>query len=357
MNTSIQESGSTFLTADQVYNWGMELLARLSVTEEGARDIMDVLVHANLRGVDTHGIVRLKDYVQRLRDTSCHNIKLLHDERVFALVDGGNNPGPIVGKYAMNYAIKKARSLGSGFVSVRGSNHFSTAAYYSLMAADENMIGITLSIASPRIAPWGGLDAVIGNNPWSVAVPGYEFPVVLDMANTVVAMGKIRTCLREGIPLEPGWAMDSDGNPTTDAELANNGLLMPIGAHKGVCISMMVDLLCVGLSQSAVFSNNVRRVEDSQNPQNVSHLFVAVDFKNLISLEEFKGSVKRYADIVKSVRRKDGCNEIYLPGEIEWNTFVKRRREGFPLSNRTVGQLNLLAESLGAPLLCEFSQI
>jgi LDH2 family malate/lactate/ureidoglycolate dehydrogenase len=90
----------------------------------------------------------LKDYVQRLRDTSCHNIKLLHDERVFALVDGGNNPGPIVGKYAMNYAIKKARSLGSGFVSVRGSNHFSTAAYYSLMAADENMIGIPLSIAS-----------------------------------------------------------------------------------------------------------------------------------------------------------------------------------------------------------------
>ena len=339
------------ITAEQIRAWGRSLLSKFSVSEEGADDILDVLLQSNLRGVDTHGIIRVIDYAKRLQNTSCGKIEIVKDGKGSALVDGHNNPGPVVGKFSMNLAIEKAREHGMGCVCARNSNHFSTCAYYSMMASENEMIGIVLSTASPRIAPWEGLDAVIGNNPWSISLPGYTFPIVLDMANTVVAMGKIRTCLREGKPLEPGWAMDSEGNPTTDPVAANSGLLMPIGAHKGVAISMMVDLLCVTLAQSVAFSNDVKRVEDSSNPQNSSHIFAAVDFKDLIDVVDLKAYIKRYADIVKSVRRKDGCQEIFLPGEIEWNTFCTRSRGGIPLSNKTIEQLNAFAKSVESTAL------
>ena len=347
----LEKNNSKLLMAEQINVWGKDLLSKFPVSQEGADDILDVLLQSNLRGIDSHGIIRVIDYAKRLKDTSCGKIEIVKNEKGSMLVDGQNNPGPVVGKFSMNRAIEKAREHGFGCVSVRNSNHFSTAAYYSMMASENEMIGIALSTASPRIAPWGGLDALIGNNPWSVSLPGYAFPIVLDMANTVVAMGQIRTRLREGKPLEPGWAMDSEGNPTTDPKAANSGLLMPIGAHKGVVISMMVDLLCGALAQSAAFSNDVKRVEDSSSPQNSSHIFAAFDFKGLIDPVSFKTYIKRYADIVKSVRRKDGCQEIYLPGEIEWNTFCTRSRDGIPLSNKTIDELNAFAKSAGSAAL------
>ncbi|GHV40310.1 lactate dehydrogenase [Synergistales bacterium] len=347
MGNSSENTGAKVFTVEQIKSWGMVLLEKLPISKEGAEDILDVLLQANVRGVDTHGIIRLVDYVKRLQNAPFKEIEIIKDGKLFTLIDGHNGPGPIVGRFAMNSAINKAKIHGNGFAAVRGSNHFSTAAYYSLMACNANMIGITMSTASPRIAPWGGLDAVIGNNPWSVAFPGYDFPIVLDMANTVVAMGKIRTCLREKKPLDPGWAMDSNGNPTTDPVAANDGLLMPIGAHKGVAISMMVDLLTGALSQSNAFSCNVNRVETSSKPQNVSHIFAAIDMTELVSLEDFKANIKRYADIVKSVRRKEGCNAIYLPGEIEWDISLSRLRDGIKLSDKTIEQLNDLAGSVG----------
>ena len=336
---------------EQLRTWGRDLLSKFPVSKEGAEDILDVLLQSNLRGVDTHGIIRVIDYAKRLQNSPCGKIEIVKDGKGFTSVDGHNNPGPIVGKFSMNRAIEKAREHGLGCVCVRNSNHFSTGAYYSMMASENEMIGIVLSTASPRMAPWGGLDAVIGNNPWSISLPGHSFPIVLDMANTVVAMGQIRTCLREGKPLQFGWAMDSEGNPTTDPVAAKSGLLMPIGAHKGVVISMMVDLLCAALAQSDVFSNDVKRVEDSSNPQNVSHIFVAVDFKDFIDVVNFKTYIERYADVVKPVRRKEGCREIFLPGEIEWNTFCARSRDGIPLSSKAIEQLNALAQSVGSTVL------
>lgn len=345
------KNDSKFMMAEQIRAWGRELLSKFPVSQEGADIILDVLLQSNLRGIDSHGIIRVIDYAKRLQDTSCGKIEIVKDGKGFTLIDGQNNPGPIVGKFAMDCAIKKARERGFGCASVRNSNHFSTAAYYSMMASDNEMIGIVISTASPRLAPWGGLDAVIGNNPWSVSLPGYAFHVVLDMANTVVAMGKIRTCLREGKPLDLGWAMDSEGNPTTDPVAANSGLLMPIGEHKGVVISMIVDLLCGALAQSAAFSNDVKRVEDSSTPQNSSHIFAAVDFSDLIDATSFKTHIKRYSDIVKSVRRKEGCQEILLPGEKEWNSLCVRSQHGIPLSHKTIEQLNTFAKSVGAAIL------
>ena len=331
----------------ELKDWGNKVLLKCGLNEEECEYILDVLIHSNLRGVDTHGIIRIIDYANRLIKSPRSKIDIVNETQTLTVIDGKNNPGPICASYAMKIAIKKARHFGCGVSSVRGSNHFSTAAYYSLLAVEQEMVGITMSSSSPRIAPWGGLDAVIGNNPWSIAVPGYDFPIVLDMANTIVAMGKIRTCMREGKPLEPGWAMDSQGNPTTDATEAFNGLLVPIGNYKGVGISIMVDLLSSAISQSIAFSNEVKRVEDSEHPQNVSHIFIAFNISDMVDITLFKESMAKYTQTIKSVRRKEGCNEIFMPGEIEWRTECDRRKSGIVLSDKAVSQLNNFATQLG----------
>jgi LDH2 family malate/lactate/ureidoglycolate dehydrogenase len=153
--------------------------------------------------------------------------------------------------------------------------------------------------------------------------------------------------MREGKPLEPGWAMDSQGNPTTDATEAFNGLLVPIGNYKGVGISIMVDLLSSAISQSIAFSNEVKRVEDSEHPQNVSHIFIAFNISDMVDITLFKESIAKYTKTIKSVRRKEGCNEIFMPGEIEWRTECDRRKSGIVLSDKAVSQLNNFATQLG----------
>ena len=326
--------------------WAEEILGKVGVTGRYAGYVSDCLVHSNLRGVDTHGLVRLSAYADRMKKTATADVQILKDEETTCLIDAGNQLGPIGGTIGMEKAIEKAKAHGTGMAVVRNSNHYGTAAYYALKAADAGMLGISMTSASPRIAPWGSVEAVLGNNPWSIALPGDEFPVVLDMANTVVANGKIRTCFREGTRLPEGWAMDKDGNPTTDPAAAMNGLLMPVGGYKGVGITVMVELLCSVLSGGA-FCREVKRMEDTDHPGNVSHFFMAVDIQRLIPLEEERVRVAEYIRQFKSVKLKDGVQEVYLPGELEWRAQQQRSQTGIPLSEKSVGELNALADRLG----------
>lgn len=339
------------ISEERARSWSLEVLEKVGVTGDYARYVSDCLVHSNLRGVDTHGLVRLTAYAQRMERTATAPVQVISNDGATCLIDGGNQLGPVGGSMGMEMAIDKARQYGTGMAAVRNSNHYGTAAYYALKAAEAGMLGISMTNASPRIAPWGSVEAILGNNPWSIALPGADFPVVLDMANTVVANGKIRTAFREGTPLPEGWAMDKDGNPTTDPAAAMNGLLMPVGGYKGVGITVMVDLLCSVLSGGA-FSSMVRRMEDTANPGNVCHFFLAVDIGRLLPLEEQRARVAEYISQFKSVRLKDGVTEVYLPGELEWRTEQQRRQTGIPLSEKSIGELNALSLHLGiAPII------
>jgi len=327
--------------------WSLEVLERVGLTGDYAHHVSDCLVHSNLRGVDTHGLVRLTAYAARLEQMERSPIQILNDDETTCVIDAGNQPGPIGGSIGMEKAMEKAKAHGTGLAVVRNSNHYGTAAYYSLKAAEAGLLGISMTSASPRIAPWGSVEAMLGNNPWSIALPGDRFPVVLDMANTVVANGKIRTCLREGTPLPDGWAMDREGNPTNDPAAAMNGLLMPVGGYKGVGITVMVELLCSVLSGGA-FAREVNRMEDAANPGNVCHFFLAADISRLLPLEEQRARMAEYIAMFKSARLKNGVSEVYLPGELEWRTEQTRRQTGIPLSEKTIGELNALAARVGA---------
>ncbi|MGI5963871.1 MAG: Ldh family oxidoreductase [Lawsonibacter sp.] len=336
------------VTEQQARQWAGAALEKAGVTGTNRDYVVDCLVHSNLRGVDTHGLIRLPAYIARLLHQTPEPVQILKDEETTCVVDAGNQPGPIGGCIGMGKAIQKAKEHGMGMAVVRHSNHYGTAAYYAMQGAEQGMLGISMTSASPRIAPWGSVEAILGNNPWSIALPGDTFPIVLDMANTVVANGKIRTCLREGKPLPQGWAMDKDGNPTTDPAAAQNGLLMPVGGYKGVGITVMVELLCTVLSQGA-FCREVKRMEDAEHPGNVSHFFMAVDLQRLLPLEEERARIAEYVSLFKQVRLKQGVEEVFLPGEIEWRTYQTRKRQGIPLSEKTIGELNALSEKLGLP--------
>lgn len=327
--------------------WAKEILGKVGVSGEYAEYVSDCLVNANLRGVDTHGLVRLVAYAGRMQNTTVSDVQIVNEGQTTCVIDAGFQLGPVGATIGMKKAIEKARDLGTGMAVVRNSNHCGTAAYYALMAAEQGMLGISMTNASRRIAPWGSVEAIIGNNPWSIALPGGEFPVVLDMANTVVANGKIRTCMREGKPLPDGWAMDKNGNPTNDPAAAQDGLLMPIGGYKGVGIATMVDILCSVLS-GGVFSKEVGRIDDIYNPTKASHFFLAVDIKRLLPLDEEKARMAEYVQMFKNVKLKEGIKEVFLPGEIEWRVEQTRRREGISLSVKTIAELNALADSVNA---------
>ena len=334
------------ITEERARSWAELVLQKAGVSGTYSRYVSDCLVHSNLRGVDTHGLIRLPAYAERMQHTQAEPVQILRDEETTCVVDAGNQPGPVGGCIGMEKAVEKARAHGLGMAVVRRSNHFGTAAYYAMKAAEQGMLGISMTNASPRIAPWGSVEAILGNNPWSIALPGEEFPVVLDMANTVVANGKIRTCLREGRPLPEGWAMDKGGNPTTDPAAAEKGLLMPVGGYKGVGITVMVDLLCSVLSQGA-FSSMVRRMEDTEHPGNVCHFFLAADISRLLPLEEERDRIAEYAALFKGVKKKAGVEEVFLPGELEWRTEQERKKTGIPLSEKSVGELNAMADRMG----------
>jgi len=333
------------ISEQRARDWATAILAKVGVTGQYAAYVSDCLVHSNLRGVDTHGLVRLTAYAAKMQHIQVGGVKVVRESETTCVIDAGSQLGPIGGSIAMEKAIEMAKAHGMGLAVVRKSNHYGTAAYYAMKAAEQGLLGISLTNASPRIAPWGSVEAIIGNNPWSIAIPGAGFPVVLDMANTVVANGKIRTCLREGKPLPDGWAMDKFGNPTNDPLAAQDGLLMPIGGYKGVGIATMVDILCSVLSGGA-FSKDVARIDDPYHPTGACHFFIAVDIARLISPEALRERMAEYVAMFKGVRLKEGTKEVFLPGEIEWRIEQDRRKNGIPLSVKTIGELNALADRL-----------
>ncbi len=240
-------------------------------------------VSSNLRGVDTHGVYRMLVYSAKLKGGFINpkpNLRIIKETPATALIDGGNNLGQVVGYRAMETAIQKAKAVGVSFVSVRNSNHFGTCAHFSMMALRNNMIGMAFTNASAQIAPTGGVDKLLANNPWSIAVPsGKKFPIVLDMANSVIARGKIRLAAKEGRSIPLGWAVTKDGEPTSDPNAALEGLTLPVGGYKGYCITLMVDMLS-GVLADSCYGPRTKGMDIVDAIAGIGHAFVAIDIVN-----------------------------------------------------------------------------
>ncbi|MDQ0286167.1 LDH2 family malate/lactate/ureidoglycolate dehydrogenase [Desulfofundulus luciae] len=330
-----------------------ELMKAAGVPPEDAGVVTDVLIDASLEGIDTHGISRLPIYISRLRNGRINSRPQIKVDRTGAMaaVDGDNGLGQLVAVRSMKIAIELAGQYGVGFVTTKHSNHFGAASYYCKMATRWQMIGMAFTNSPPGIPPWGGRKPYFGTNPIAFAFPTNEYPVVVDMSSSTVARGNIILAAREGREIPLGWAIDAEGRPTTDPQKALGGAVLPVGGAKGYALALAVEVLSGILSGSAYGPGVGWIYDDSLEPANVGHCFLAIDVSRLMSLETFH---KRMADMiqgVKAVPLAKGFEQILIPGERRRVKAKQRVREGIPVDENLLQELNQLAMELGVRTL------
>ncbi|MFQ5860563.1 MAG: Ldh family oxidoreductase [Dehalococcoidia bacterium] len=325
---------------------------RLGMPQEEADIAADVLVLADLRGVDTHGVSHNPrvNYVPGLREGRINprpQVRIVRETPATALLDGDRGMGHVVAYRAMEVAIRKAREAGGAFVSVRNSTHLGMAAYFAMMALPHDMIGIAISNSPPSVLPLYGRENMLGTNPLSVAAPAKEEPpFVLDMATSTVAMGKVWLAQRLGVPLRLGWAADAEGRPVTDPQVAAEARrLLPLGGeretggHKGYGLAVMVDILCGVLSGYGYGS--------ILPPRTHAHLLAAINISAIQPAEEFKEMMDRMIRALRSTPKAAGHDRIWVAGEPEHEILQERLVKGIPLQRQVVDYWNHLARELG----------
>lgn len=290
------------------------------------------LARADLRGVHSHGVMRVPEYVEKLtaRGVNPHGRPRVVSDRISAIVvDGDNAMGAIAAAFAMDRAIERARDTGVALAAVRGSNHCGAMFCYAMQALPE-MIGLCATNALPTMAPWGGRDKIVGINPLAVAIPAAaEPPIVLDAAFSYSSHGKIRIHHQKGLPIPPTWAFDEEGQPTTDTAKALNGLLQPIGEYKGVGLAIVFGILSSLLS-GAAYGTELGNMVDGPKPGQDGHFFLAV---NIAAFEDPHHFRSRVDGIIRQIR--EGGGSPHAPGGLEALTESRYRQEGIPLNDLT----------------------
>ncbi|QSE84972.1 Ldh family oxidoreductase [Rhodococcus koreensis] len=334
--------------ADELAHFGARVLESVGVPRADATLVAESLITSDMWGHPSHGMLRLPWYVARLQSGVMNPNSVPEVISTFGAVtvlDGCDGVGQVVTDSAVALAGEAAASHGIGAVAVRNSNHFGTAAYWTRTLADQGCVGILTTNGSPAMAPWGGTDKMIGANPWSIAVPGGSHGcVVLDIANTGVARGKVYAAREKGIRLPEGWAIDANGLPTTDPQAAIDGLILPMAGHKGYAISFMMDILS-GVLTGSSYATDVVGPFVPDRRSGCGHLVIALAIEAIMPRARFDQRIDDLIDTVKSSEAAPGA-EILVPGEME-NRAVASAGGTVQLPARTVAKLADLAASLG----------
>lgn len=337
----------------QLKEAAVEILKGFRAADEEAALVAESLVHADMRGIDTHGVHFLTLLSQRIDAGMIHvptTVTVVKDDGATALIDGGDGLGQVAAHRAMELSIQKARRFGIGTVLVRNTNHVGILAFYVIHAARHGMIGIAMGNAAPAMAPWGGTEPFFGTNPIAIAVPnGSAEPVVLDMASSVVARGKIRRAERMKEPIPAGWALDEAGAQTTDPAAAMKGTLLPIGGPKGYGLALMIDLLS-GLLSGSQYGPHVKTFHQPVGPTGVGMCAMTIDIARFMPLDQFQSLLQAYLGAIRDSRKARGTSRIYLPGEIESEKERRSAAEGIETDAGTVNRLNQLLERVKSPL-------
>jgi LDH2 family malate/lactate/ureidoglycolate dehydrogenase len=304
-----------------------EALTVLGVPESDALIVATNLVEGELRGLSSHGLSRLKFYVNKLAAGGFKvrpEIKVLEERSSMLLMDADNSLGAVAGVRAMNLCIEKAKKTGIACAAVKNGNHFGIAAFYAMLALDHDMIGIAMCNAVAKMAVYGGIDSVLGTNPISIAVPtGKRLPLIFDAATSEVALGKIMVADIEGKSIPKGWAIDREGHSTDNPKLALKGAVLPFGGYKGSGLAVMVDVFTAVLS-GALFGMHAGELRaDPEKGQGVGFFFGAIDIASFQDVSGFKNRIDQLIADLKASRRAEGVSEIYMPGELE---FLKKER-------------------------------
>ncbi len=331
-----------------------KLFIRNGVNSVNAGIVADNLVDANLYGVDSHGVIRSGIYLKKIQIGAMNRtpaVKYLTERMAFKVIDGDNAPGAVVAHHAVHEAINLARAYSVGICGAINSNHFGDAGLYTRMVTDQGMIGIAFSNVAPLMGIPGVENRIVGNNPISFGIPRKDnFPIVLDMALSNVAQGKIIVAEREGRKIPPDWSLDEQGEVTTDPAAALKGSLYPIAGFKGLGLAIIVDILCGVLSGGGYLDNLNGLYTGTEKPGNISHFFMAV---NPGIVDDDTGFPERLNEFCTMLLKKDSKEKpgtLKLPGQPEYETYCRRVKEGVPLAEQVYDDLRKLGKANGVEL-------
>jgi len=332
-----------------------DALSKGGLPRDDARSVGELMIAADLLGVDGHGIFRLPRYLDRLKAGGFNtHPKIRVDRRTggTALLDGDNAMGHLVMKRAAELAIEIASENGIGWVGAHHSNHAGVAGVYAMMPVNKDMVGMYVAVGNANhMAPWGGTELLLSTNPIAVAVPGATQPVLLDMATTNVAYGKIKLARQRGETLPEGWVIDAEGAPVTDPAKAAGGSLLPIGGPKGYGLALIFGLLAGTLNTAAFGRDVIDFNADDKSVTNTGQFVVALDVKAFCDVTAFKNRVDAVRAEMKASPLRPGFDEIRLPGERALAVHRKRSAEGIPLPAPLLKELDKVANDLGiAPI-------
>lgn len=345
-------------SANNLLQFMTEYFVFFGVPAEDARVAAEILLAADLRGVDSHGIIRLYSYYGcRLKAGMVNPLTPLSVTRqtlTTTAFDAGNGLGLVAGQRAMQHCIAKAQDCGAAVVTVRNSNHYGIAGYYAMMALEHDMIGLSFTNSQALVAPTYGSAAMLGTNPIAVAVPtGRNRPFVLDMATSIVPIGRITVYEKSGQPIPAGWGIDHDGRVVTDPHaVLDGGALMPLGGtdilrgYKGYGLALVVDILC-GVLAGADFSNQVGKPDNMTRNANVGHCFAAIKIDAFRDIVEFKNDMDHLLNLLKNSPKAIDQDRIYIHGEKEFERAEKYQADGIPLLEPVVKMLKQEAAEVG----------
>ena len=349
-------------TYEYLNNFSTELFQKMGCSEEDSRSITRVFLRAELRGLASHGMIRIIDYyhlkkVDRINTRP--DVRIVHESPSTAVVDADNAIGMVGAEASMKIAIEKAKKAGTGWVSTRNSNHFGIGCYYAMMALEHDMIGITMTNANPMVAPPGSLEKLLGTNPIAVAIPALtQPPFVADFSTTAIARGKLILAAKKGEKIPFGYVQDAQGNPTDDPDiLSKGGAMLPLGgdlqhgSHKGSCLASIVDIF------SAVFSGAnfgpfvpptgaFAPVPEKQVGEGMGHFFGAMRIDGFQPAEQFKAGMDLWIETFRNAKSAEG-QRVIIPGDIERELEKKIAEEGINILPKVAAELKEIADELG----------
>jgi LDH2 family malate/lactate/ureidoglycolate dehydrogenase len=328
-----------------------EILLAIGESSEGAKIVAESLVCADLRGITTHGSYLLTPIVNRVKAAQLSlptRTSIILDEAAIAVIEGGNGLGAIAGKLAVDLSIKRASHYGISLVLIRNTNNLGALAYYTEKIARKGMIALMGCNAAPAMAPWGGAEAFLGTNPMAIAIyTGKEMLFSADMASSIVARGKIRKAARDGKSIPNDWALDSEGNLTTDPIAALKGALLPMGGPKGSAIALAIDILS-GILAGAAYAPNIKSFHTLDGVTGVGASLIAIDIRKFMELDKFALTMDEYFSQLKNLKKASFAAEIFLPGEIEHKKEIENIENGIPLDDKAIETLNDLLVQFGS---------
>lgn len=325
------------------------LFKAAGVNSRDSSHIMSSLLYAEQRGIFSHGLIRIPYYIQRIEKGGINanpRIQTFMEKKACAIINGDNAMGQVSGTSGMRKAVSLACKYNVGVVSVQRGSHFGAASYFSSMALKRNYIGVAVSNASAVMAPTGGKKALIGNNPISVAVPSSsQFPIILDMALSSAALGKFLVARQQKKSIPPGLAIDCHGKPTTDPDEALSGTVLPMGGYKGYGLALIADIFC-GVLAGTSFGPQVGSLlkGDGSRPTDNSFFFLALNIGAFIPVRRFKERIAQYVQLIKTSPPAYDSEGVFLPGEKEWQYYIKNKNRAIAVDKKLYKDLNILAK-------------